>query len=158
MTQLKLTRVVILLVATGLITGCGSSERSGLIGLVAVSGQVSLDGKPLPKATVLFIPTSKGKPMHDAGAQTDDEGKFELRAGEGSDSGALPGKYRVVISRLVMPDGSVIETNGEKSPMELTMEGAKESVPKTYSDLAFSKLSATIPDGGTTLNFALRSK
>jgi hypothetical protein len=94
----------------------------------------------------------------DAGAVTDESGAFELRAGEGQGEGASPGLYRVVISRLVMPDGSTVIPDETKSPIQLALEGAKETVPPQYSDLAFSKLTATVPSDGGNLEFKLTTR
>ncbi len=70
------------------LTGCGQS------GLVPVRGIVILDGKPLARATVVFIAADDGG--RDANGFTDAEGKFELSTLAPKD-GALPGAYKIVI-------------------------------------------------------------
>lgn len=57
--------------ATLLIAGCGADgpETAG------VSGVVTLEGKPLKNATVIFSPVAEGRPSV---ATTDDEGHYTL--------------------------------------------------------------------------------
>jgi hypothetical protein len=140
-------------------TGCGPKTRSGPSGVVPVTGKVTLDDQPLAGALVTYVPiNSPTGETFDAGGVTNEQGVYELRSGDGETPGALPGEYRVVISRLVMADGSLAKADKEKSPMQLALEGAKETVPTTYSDMAFSKLKATIPAAGGNFDFPLKSK
>ena len=153
----SITAVVALTLLALWVVGCGPADKPVPAGLVPVSGTVTMDGKGLNGATVMFIPTS-GQAV-DAGGLTDEAGKYELKSGEGKGTGALPGEYRVVVTRLTKPDGSVVPPSPEKSPMQLmTEENAKESVPAQYSDLLRSKLKATVAAGGGTHDFPLKSK
>lgn len=136
--------------------GC-SKEKEVPTGLVSVTGTVTLDGQPLAGALVTYIPTgTQTTGVIDAAGETDEQGKYKLLTSEGRAEGAVPGEYRVVITKLVMADGSTAKPTKDKSPMHLMLEGAKEVVPAEYSDLAFSKLTATIPQGGGTIDFPLK--
>jgi hypothetical protein len=76
---------------TALVAGCGS-------GLAPVKGVVTLDGKPLPNASVVFISQESGG--RDASGFTDARGVFQLttyRPGDGALPGALPGRYKVTV-------------------------------------------------------------
>jgi hypothetical protein len=69
-------------------SGCGKR-------LVTVKGTVTLDGKPVHRATVVFEPlTAEGFP---AAAQTNEEGVFYLGTHKSQD-GAYPGEYRVTVT------------------------------------------------------------
>ena len=73
--------------------GCGGGPR-----LAPVSGQVKLDGKPLPDAQVTFRPDSKEvHPGPPSSGMTDAEGRFTLRTADGHD-GAVVGAHKVRIS------------------------------------------------------------
>jgi len=73
--------------------GCGGGPR-----LAPVSGQVKLDGKPLPDAQVTFRPDSKEvHPGPPSSGMTDAEGRFTLRTADGHD-GAVVGPHKVRIS------------------------------------------------------------
>lgn len=69
-------------------SGCGARK------VVATSGVVTWEGKPLANANVVFLPTGSGP---QATGYTDDEGKFELTTFNRKD-GAIPGQYKVVIN------------------------------------------------------------
>jgi len=68
-----------------LLAGCSSNGR------VAVSGTVSLDGKPLESGTISFRPAS-GKSGSSSGGQIR-QGRFQLAAQQG----LVPGKYLVTV-------------------------------------------------------------
>lgn len=148
----------VLVLMTAAIAGCGAKSKPAPEGLVPVTGVVTVDDKPLVGASLMFIPltsSTSGAKVFDSGAVTDATGAFVLQSGEGKFAGASPGEYRVVISRLEMSDGSIAVPTPEKSPMQLQLDGAKETVHANYSDLAFSKLKVTVPAGGGKLDFKL---
>lgn len=138
-----------------LTAGCGSDKRPAPKDSVTVSGVVTLDGKPLEKATVRFVPTSELDQGYGGSGVTDSAGKYELSSlvEEKVVVGTPPGKYRVVVTKLVKPDGTVAD------PMEPPMmSAARESIPLKYSDYGQSKLDATVATTGGTFNFDLKSK
>jgi hypothetical protein len=135
--------------------GCGAPEKPIPEGLVPVTATVTLDGKPVGGANVSLMPTG-GQGMY-AGGVTDENGVIEFHTADGQAKGAMPGDYQVVVSRLVMPDGSTAVPTGDKSPLQLEIEGAKESLPKPYTDMATSKLKTTVPADGGPLEIKLSS-
>jgi hypothetical protein len=121
--------------------------------LCPAAGKVELDGQPLANAFVSFTPTGT-TPGAGAEAMTDDAGEFELRSRRGGD-GAPAGTYKVIISKLVKPDGSDVVIDAEHPP---ATSGGRELLPPEYSSPAKTKLTATIGEGGTPLQFKLESK
>src|SRR5262245_34491084 len=81
--------------------GCKDSDTGDL---VPVTGTVTLDGKDLANAVLRFEPTGETKGQGGIGV-TDASGKFAIKGRNGKE-GVPPGTYKVVISKLVMPDGS----------------------------------------------------
>jgi hypothetical protein len=82
-------------------SGCGGSDE-GQVPTVRVSGTLSVDGKPVSKGTVHFIP-EKGRPA----TGIVQEGKFTLTTYTDGD-GAIPGKNRVsveVVEEVPTKDG-----------------------------------------------------
>jgi hypothetical protein len=73
------------------VLGCG---RSGVPEIGTVEGTVTLDGKPLPGAIVMFQPQGKGRASF---GQTDEQGEYYLVYVDDVE-GALPGKHTVTIS------------------------------------------------------------
>jgi len=72
-------------------TGCGRDAPD----LGQVSGTVTLDGKALPNARVVFQPMDEGGSASEA--RTDENGYYELMYLYDM-PGALPGKYKVRVS------------------------------------------------------------
>ncbi|MEW4453884.1 carboxypeptidase-like regulatory domain-containing protein [Bremerella sp. JC817] len=95
------------------ITGCGSGNTS------ATTGTVTLDGKPLPNAEVVFTPEGGGRP---AVAETNEQGDFELIYTVGQ-SGAPPGKYVVRVRTAT----TMVNDKGKEVIVE-------EKVPRKYND------------------------
>jgi hypothetical protein len=135
------------LLAVLLALGCGRGSSSGL---VPVTGTVTLDGQPLAGATVGFLPQGDLK-GGGGGGGTDAAGKYQVLS-SGSQKGLLPGRYKVTISRRLMPDG--------KPPTTDLMPGVppgQETLPPQYSDLDKTTLSANVTAGSGPIDFALKS-
>lgn len=80
--------------------GCGSS---GGVARTGVSGEVTLDGKPVPFGSVQFIPVGAASgPM--ASAQVTD-GRFELSAADGPVIGQLRVEIRTDFGRMHPGEG-----------------------------------------------------
>lgn len=124
--------LVMLLVAT--VAGCGPSRP----GLLPAEGIVTLDGKPLADAAVVFQPAAGGRP---ASGVTDANGRFKVGTFKPRD-GALPGRHVVTVACAV-----------ETSPTDIRWIS-----PKIYSSYDKSGLSANIAPGSTKFTFDLSSK
>lgn len=119
--------------------GCTSSGPE----IAHVSGRVTMDGKPLPNATIVFIPEN-GRP---AGSRTDESGNYVLIFTEGR-QGAIPGPNSVRISTARDAEQ---DENGKT-----VLAGSKETVPMEYN--AATKLTFTIePKKKNVANFDLKS-
>lgn len=118
--------------------GCESGPE-----IASVEGTVTMDGKPLPNATVMFIPEN-GRP---AGARTDEQGHFVLNFTAGR-KGAMPGKNSVSITTAAEATEGI---DGKPVPAQ------KEIVPSKYN--AQSDLTFTVEPGKKNVaNFDLDSK
>ena len=139
--MLALTRVWGLLFLA-ILFGCSSSTDGFLY--QPVSGEVRMDGEPLPKATVVFVPMGEGlNTGRPSVAETDESGAFVLQATNGTE-GAVVGEHVVSIST-----GKINQNTDEVI--------VKEIIPPRYnhkSDLRF-----VVPKTGTSdANFDLESK
>jgi hypothetical protein len=129
-------RVLIVSIFGLLCTGCGSNN-----GLAHVSGQVTLDGRPLEGVVVQFQPLAReGSPS--AGI-TDADGHYELMYSL-SESGVMLGDHQVTIRTA---DCYYDEADGA---------AAQDSIPARYNDK--SELRCTVDSSTRKLNFALTSK
>ena len=119
--------------------GCGQANLS--VDLNQVSGVVTLDGNPLPGATVQFLPEEGRSSV----GKTDADGRFELLFTDGQ-RGAESGSHRVMI------------TASRELPGQQDSEGEplfEQILPARYNSA--STLTAEVP---TTeeLRFELQSK
>ena len=119
--------------------GCGGAAPAGPK-LYKAAGTVTLDGKPLKEADMVFR-SADGK--HSAGAKVTD-GKFSTKLAAGS--------VIVEISALVdSPDGKFREENpGEKVPVKVQL------IPKKYN--SESSLKEEIKGDNESLKYDLMSK
>jgi hypothetical protein len=141
--------------ATGCVLVLLGSGCSGK--LVKVQGVVLLDGKPLPRAGVLFIP--EGSEGRDANGFTDDNGVFRLTTFRPGD-GALPGTYKVVIqySEEAAIPAHLNTPEAIQKAMGKTIKPPKPSltIPPTYSQPDRTILRQQVPPNGE-VKFELRS-
>jgi carboxypeptidase family protein len=85
---------ILMLTGVGLFVGCG--HKSGAEGVVKVAGTVTYEGQPIEGANVIFGADGEGR---SASGTTDASGRFHLTTLEPYD-GAIPGKYRVAVSKV----------------------------------------------------------
>ncbi len=124
--------VVMNLALTVLVAGCSKSEGN-LPDLGPVSGTVTMDGKPLGKAAVVF----ESADGHAAYGVTDESGRYEL-VFAGQNKGAVVGPNTVRITTAL--DGP-------------TPADYKEPIPAKYNES--SQLNVTVQAGPNTHDFAL---
>ncbi len=108
---------VALLLALGLVCGCGPREQRG-----AVEGTVRRNGRPLADVLVTFLPDpDEGNKGRRSAGTTDAQGKYRLRGEDGRD-GAAAGSYRVVVEDLAIysaprdADGTLLRRPPERFP------------------------------------------
>jgi hypothetical protein len=118
-----------------LTSGCGSGG-----GLVPVGGKVTVNDVPLRNASVQFIPTGDTPGNQRGAGWTDENGEFTLTNRQGK-PGLEPGTYKVVISKMVMPDGSDYDPKAGVAPMD---SPARERLPANCSDPEKTDQKATI--------------
>ena len=122
-------------------TGCNSSKFE----FANVEGQVSLDGKPVNQAKVVFMPskpTANGESGPFSQGVTDAEGRFVLQTVERSPrAGAVVGPHRIIVSTKrarLDPDG-----------LDREIIEVPESIPWEYTYYKRSPLRFDVPSGGT---------
>ena len=119
--------------------GCGGGGSD--LDLKGVGGTVTLDGQPLPDATVVFTPKGGGRQVF---GLTDEDGEYEL-AYTTSGEGAPPGEYIVAIRTFRAPEED--PDTGEMKP------AVPERVPTAYNSP--STLLVTVP--GDSYDFDLKT-
>ena len=122
------------------LSGCGGSGADR----EAISGAVTLDGKPLESGSILFTPEGPGS----TGGGEIENGQYSLSR----ELGLSPGSYRVQIQSW-RPTGRTIRdaASGE------TFDDLVSIIPPRYNER--SELKASIEKGiENTFDFALESK
>jgi hypothetical protein len=119
-----------ILLATA-ITGCNRGEI-----LAPVTGVVTLEGKPIPRATVQFRNDQKGVHMQ---AEADQQGRYVVRMANGD---GLPlGEYKVCVSPPIQdhPLGPI------KAPPP-NVDPYADTIPRKYRDVKTSELTLTVSE------------
>ena len=140
--RLRLTFAVMLLLVA--VQGCGG----GGVRFVPVTGKVTMDGKPLAKAAVTFIPQAKpGSEIagNVSSGLTDENGQYTLKAStkDGEKDGAQVGKHKVTISQQ--------QTWGEGDRQLI-----RDKIPKKYN--IETTLTADVTTDGKPIDFPLTSR
>lgn len=139
-----------LLLAAALV-GCSGDKNP--LGAVKVTGLVTLDGEPVPWASITFFPKSEGIPV--ASGRTDEKGEFLLTpVGGVGGEGALAGAYLVYMTKsnlseeamynLGNPKASLTSSAGTNMPAYVARE---DFFPKKYTKPQTSGLEATVEKG-----------
>ena len=150
------TRLLCCLLVASLIVVVGCSRRGGAGNIpktAPVSGIVTLDGKPVDGASVVFVPAQS--PGWGAYAITDSSGRFVLKSSE-EVSGAVPGKYFVQVTKLVSGSGETQFLVKEDIEHALAAGGktsdggsdVKNVLPEKYSNAKTSGIEVTVPETG----------
>ena len=133
--------------AFGLIIGCNKAPPRTPVQQVPVKGTVTLDGKPLPGAEVVFTTPTLGIFT----AATKDDGSYQLSSSFGGEP-ICKGLCKITIQKWVMPEGAQLQPN-----MSPQLQGAKPLLPPRYSDLEKTELTKDVPESGGDFNFELTS-
>jgi hypothetical protein len=143
-------RVFVALVLV-VVFGCSSQPYQ----VAQVSGRVTLDGKPLPKASVTFVPmASKDNqaPGPTAAGLTDADGRFkvEVDSRDPRKAGAVVGKCRIYITTVI--GDAPADDRDAGGPVKRI----RDKVPERYN--MKTELVFDVPAGGTDqANFDLKS-
>jgi len=134
--------VVSLLMVTLVGSGCGKKSP---FPTVRTSGQVMYKGQPVADASVMLVPQEGQRA---AVGKTDSEGRFVLTTHTPGD-GAMPGKYKIVISKTaaVSPAPEAAEMP-DITKEHSTVKPAAPEIPAKYSSPNTTPLECTIPQSG----------
>ena len=147
------------LLSVGILTGCSSKpERPQTY---PVTGTVTSNGKPIEKATVVFVPSTQG--VEPAAGITNAEGKYQLTTYSAGD-GAQAGAYRVKVSKYdtkppTADDKQRYMTQEEEQKIyaedERPTPPSKNLLPRKYESETTSGIVHTVKDGPTTLDIKI---
>jgi hypothetical protein len=135
------------------LSGCSvaSSPNYGELGLVQVSGVVTLDGEPVPGARVQFRTTEDG--TYSQGV-TDDKGRYSLMF-DSETAGIIPGKKQVVVLGRGASSEESSDDESNQGQGNISEETAKVTIPKCYG--SESKIEVEVTGSDSSFNLELRS-
>jgi hypothetical protein len=136
-------RALPLLIAIALfVPGCSDSDR------VCVHGQVTLDGQPVDKGAIRFVPIGDTKGALAGGFIAD--GEYYIKAADGP----VIGRYKVELNWTKKTGRQVREP--PPAPPGKMMEEVMEGIPAWYNTR--STLTAELKPGKNKLDFQLKSR
>ncbi len=107
-------------------TGCGDGRPQR----VAVSGQVLVDGEPVPAGSIRFVPEGSRPAI----ADLDQEGRFTLRSYDGED-GAVVGTHRVQVAARAVTGDEKIRWYAPQKYSDFRSSGLTVEVTEPVDDL-----------------------
>lgn len=140
-----------LLACIGLI-GCGSPGPE-----VTVTGKVTMDGSPLPDATIGFHPSGQQVSIMNATSGPDGTYTAALKGG----AAFTEGEYVVTVEKWQSKSGAKVELNPEEGMdlEQLKMSGAAvNAAPAIYSKPSSSPLRAPLKKGEVTADLNLEAE
>lgn len=129
--------------ALGIATVLGAAGCGGPVNR-AITGNVTLDGKPLDEAVIIFIPLAIQAGKTGAAIKA---GRYEVPR----DVGLIPGRYRVEIADDPPIDRPHHPAKGSQPP-------ARRPFPVVYGSVASPLLLEMTADADTNFDFALTSQ
>jgi hypothetical protein len=141
------------LLGLGLVlAGCSQGVEEEVVPpLETVTGTVQIDGKPSAGVAVTFVPAENNTGNPCSGS-TDASGAYSLTHRTGA-PGIPAGDYVVVFSKLTMPDGSPIPEGQTAADVM-----AVDQIPERYRTIPNFEMTVSVPKGGKTFDFDLKSK
>ena len=132
------------------VAGCGGKDpnaQADTLPRTAVSGTVSIDGKPLPAGKIQFNPAEPAPNLVSVSGEVK-EGKFAIAQPQGP----VPGKYKVSISGLAFQQVAATEEPGPLPKRQV------DPVPAKYNTKTTLLKEITATTTAADLDFALTSK
>jgi len=143
----KRTRAVLAWVVMLAVVGCGS--RGDNLPRQAVSGNVTLDGKPLERGTISFQPATE---LPTAIAVPISGGQYYIEKAQG----LVPGSYKIKISSAPPPVPEPLTAEGTPPPPGKPTPPPKDLMPERYNSSTI--LIREVKEGGSnTFDFPLES-
>ncbi|MCL2117603.1 MAG: carboxypeptidase-like regulatory domain-containing protein [Planctomycetaceae bacterium] len=140
---------VVCLLALGSVIGCGPKNP---LGVIKVTGKVTMDGQAVEGARVSFVPQGGGNGQL-ASATTNSEGVYSLTtAGAGDAMGAIPGTYQVTIAKNERIGESTNDDNTPPEERQISDSYALAKIikhlPAKYERPSSSGLTANVEKSG----------
>jgi hypothetical protein len=131
-----------------LVVGCGKKSPA----IVPASGIIRLEGRPLKKVAVRFVPKTGQDPEYIAVGVTDESGRYTLTCN--GKPGACAGEHHVLVTEAELPDLPKDERGHPQVAAYFQSLGGRP-LPKQYSRVIDSPLIADVRPGRAEYDFDL---
>jgi hypothetical protein len=125
-----------------------------------VEGTITLNGKPLPNAEVVFmseLADAKGAANPASSGYTDEKGRYSLWCNQADTQGAVIGTYRVCVNDIAAMPLPAMEYGDDPAAARLHRPGPLR-VPSRYSSSAKTPFKdVKIASGKMSLNFDVKT-
>ncbi|MCL2346745.1 MAG: hypothetical protein FWC50_00645 [Planctomycetaceae bacterium] len=149
--------VLTLLAALFFVAGCPGNSGPRVY---LVTGKVTLDGEPLPDATLIFSPVSQSGTALSASGRTNADGVYFIQTTTGKpQGGTTPGEYKVCFSKTKeLWDGKSYLPNPGGEPIKNSR--AVNMLPQAYTLASTTPCQATVTTDKSknVFDFDLKSK
>lgn len=147
--------LVVVVAGLGFAAGCGKPSPPPL---VEASGTVTLNGDPLPNASVRFIPMFKGFGAEViAEAVTNQDGAFKLICL--GTNGACVGTHKVTVEEGPLPREAIGESGRAQMAMTKYLQSLpNRPIPSEYGNVAQTPLTIEIVPDKTTYDLDLQRR
>jgi len=140
-----------------MLVGCGGTKSRGLK-VEYVEGVVTLDGQPVPGASVIFHPVTPGGLTEPAGGYTNANGVYKLSSTNGDpERGAVAGDYVVTVEKIEIIDPNMARSYDEQVMLPSLPITEKHIVAEVYRVPATTPLKFTVTPGRNKIDLELKS-
>lgn len=153
MSRRFLSAVLFLLVVLLPLSRCGGRKPPTV---VPVQGTVLLNGNPLPKASVTFVPQLEhfGAEFNST-AVTDENGSFTLTWAADGQTGAVVGEHVVLITEPSLPE-EFRHTRDARRVQNYHAKQSNRPIPSKYNSVSQSPIRIQIEEGQAPVTIELR--
>src|SRR5262249_46350168 len=136
----------------GAAAGCGNTPPR----IVEAEGVLTLDGRPLPFATVEFIPELKGfGAEYNSAAEADENGRLALVRAYKRQPGAAVATHRVVVTDTTPRDVRGTDADSQARAAKYQASLVNRPIPPEYGNFTRTPLRVTVEKGKKTYDVAL---
>jgi outer membrane protein assembly factor BamB len=145
-------RTVLIATLAAFAAGCGASPPP----VVPAGGRITINGKPLAKALVTFVPQTEFGPEYMSYGITDDDGKYSLTCANGT-VGASACENKVLVAEP-SPEGEMRGQSARAQDLLAKYMASLKNrpIPADYGTLARSPLVATVTAENSQYDFDLK--
>lgn len=147
------------------IAGCGP-EQVEHPDTVAVTGKITLDGKPLAGASIIFNPVVTSDETFPARATSKEDGTYELNtffSASTDEPGAVPGQYNVTVTKAAAAAAPQshgdVDMSAPQGKPDAHSSGPENALPAKYQSPTTSGIKKEVKaDGANDIPIELKSE